>query len=149
MAEIQDKVLIVCPRCGTANRVPQARVGDDPNCGKCGGSIFDGKPANLDDASFDPFVARTGLPVVVDFWADWCGPCHAMAPAFEKAAAELKTRVQFAKVDTERARNVSMRFGIRSIPTLILFRDGGEVARISGARDARSLVAWATQHAGA
>jgi thioredoxin 2 len=129
--------------------VPASRVGDDPKCGKCGGSIFDGKPAILDDASFDPFVRRTGLPVVADFWADWCGPCHAMAPAFEKAAAELKTRVQFAKVDTERARNVSMRFGIRSIPTLVLFRDGSEVARISGARDARSLIAWVTQHAGA
>jgi thioredoxin 2 len=147
MAEVQDKLLIVCPRCGTANRVPSSRIGEDPKCGKCGRSILDGTPAALDDAGFDAFVTRTGLPVVVDFWADWCGPCHAMAPAFEKAAAELKARVQFAKVDTERARNVSMRFGIRSIPTLILFRNGAEVARISGARDARSLVGWVAQHA--
>jgi thioredoxin 2 len=148
-SEVQDKLLIVCPRCGTANRVPASRLGDDPKCGKCGQPLLDGKPAALDDTSFDRFVKRTGLPVVVDFWAEWCGPCHAMAPAFEKAAADLKTRAQFAKVDTERAQGLSARFGIRSIPTLILFRNGAEVARISGARDARSLVGWVSQHAGA
>jgi thioredoxin 2 len=145
-AEVQDKLLIVCPHCGTANRVPASRLGEDPKCGKCGKPLLDGKPATLDESSFDGFIKRTGLPVVVDFWADWCGPCHAMAPALEKAAAELKTRAQFAKVDSEKSQGLSARFGIRSIPTLILFRSGAEVARISGARDARSLVAWVTQH---
>jgi len=94
-------------------------------------------------------VQRTWLPVLVDFWAEWCGSCLAIAPAFEKAAAELKTRAVFAKVDTEKAQGLSARFGIRSIPTLIMFRNGAEAARISGALDARSLVSWISQHAAA
>src|SRR5882672_8522310 len=144
----QEKVLIACPKCGTANRVPAGRLGDDPKCGKCGAPLLDGKPSALDDASFDSFLSRTELPVLVDFWADWCGPCHAMAPAFERAAAELKTRVRFAKLNTEEAQQVAARFGIRSIPTLILFRGGSEVARVSGAMDARSIASWVLRHSG-
>ena len=149
MAEVQDKLLLVCPGCGTANRAPASRVGEDPKCGRCGAPLLPGKPAALDDASFEGFVGRNGLPVLVDFWAEWCAPCRAMAPAFEKAAAELKGRVQLAKVDTERAQQVAARFGIRSIPTMILFRGGREAARVSGAMDAGSILRWLRQHGAA
>ena len=143
--EAQDKLLLACPRCLTANRVPAARLGDDPKCGKCGAPLLDGKPVALDDATFEQFVSRSELPVVVDFWAAWCGPCRMMAPAFEQAAGELKTRVRFAKLDTENAQGVAARFGIRSIPTMILYRGGREAARVSGAMDARSIANWLSQ----
>jgi len=144
--EAPDKLLVLCASCSTANRVPAERLGDDPKCGRCGAPLLDGKPVALDEASFDSFIGRNELPVLVDFWADWCGPCHAMAPAFERAALELKTRVRFAKVDTEGAQRVAARFGIRSIPTLILFRGAREVARVSGAMDARSIASWVARH---
>jgi thioredoxin 2 len=140
--EAEDKLLLACPRCLTANRVPRARLGEDPKCGKCGAPLLDGKPVALDDATFEPFVSRSELPVVVDFWAAWCGPCRMMAPAFEQAAGELKTRVRFAKLDTENAQGVAARFGIRSIPTMILFGRGQEAGRVSGAMDARAIRAW-------
>src|SRR5258706_1493365 len=144
--QTQDKVLIACASCGTANRVPSARLEEDPKCGKCGAPLLDGKPVPLDGGNFDSFLSRTELPVLVDFWADWCGPCHAMAPAFERAAEDFKTRVRFAKLETERAQTIAGRYGIRSIPTLILFRGSREVARVSGAMDARSLASWLQQH---
>ena len=140
--EAEDKLLLACPRCLTANRVPRARLGEDPKCGKCGAPLLDGKPVALDDATFEQFVSRSELPVVVDFWAAWCGPCKMMAPAFEQAARELRTRVRFAKLDTEKAQGVAARFGIRSIPTMILYRGGREAARVSGAMDARGIRAW-------
>jgi thioredoxin 2 len=135
-------VHVACPACLKANRVPADRVGDGPKCGGCGTPLLDGKPVALDEASFDAFVGRTDLPVVVDFWAPWCAPCRVMAPAFEAASAKLATRARFAKVDTEDAPGLAARFGIRSIPTLAVFRGGREVERISGAMDARSLVRW-------
>jgi thioredoxin 2 len=137
-----NPILVVCGGCGTANRVPSDRLEDEPKCGRCGAPLFEGKPVALDAASFDAFLGRNDLPVLVDFWADWCRPCHAMAPAFERAAGELKTRVRFAKLDTERAQGVAARFGIRSIPTLILFRGGREAARVSGAMDAGAIRRW-------
>lgn len=139
------RLLLACPRCLAANRVLADRVGEGPACGKCRAPLLDGKPVALDDASFDPFLDRTALPVVVDFWAAWCGPCRTMAPAFERAAGELKTQVRFAKVDTEAAQGLAARYGIRSIPTMILFRSGQEVDRISGALDARAIIGWASR----
>jgi thioredoxin 2 len=135
-------VHVACPVCLKANRVPAARVGDGPKCGGCGTPLLDGKPVALDERSFDAFVGRTDLPVVVDFWAPWCAPCRVMAPAFEAASAELATRARFAKLNTEDTPAIAARFGIRSIPTLAVFRDGREVERISGAMDTRSLVRW-------
>jgi thioredoxin 2 len=140
--DTQEKLLLACSQCLTANRVPAARLGDDPKCGRCGARLLDGKPVAMAEAIFDPLIGRSDLPVVVDFWAAWCGPCRAMAPAFEQAAGELKTRVRFAKLDTEQAQGIAARFGIRSIPTMILFRGGREVARTSGAMDARAIRAW-------
>ena len=140
--EAQGKLLLACPRCLIANRVPAGRLGDDPKCGKCGAPLLDSKPVALTDETFEPFVGRCDLPVVVDFWAAWCAPCRAMAPAFEQLAGEMKTQVRFGKLDTEQAQGVAARFGIRSIPTMILFRGGREVARTAGAMDSRGIRSW-------
>ncbi len=133
MPEVSDrsKVHIACPGCLSENRVPADRLEGDPKCGKCGVQLLDGKPVSLNDRSFDAFLKPVGLPVVVDFWAPWCGPCRAMAPAFEQAAQKLATSARFAKVNTDEAQQVAGRFAIRSIPTLLLFRGGQEIKRSS------------------
>jgi thioredoxin 2 len=132
---------LVCPSCGRKNRVPEQRLHDGPLCGSCGAALMDPTPVALDDRSFSTFIEGTELPVLVDCWADWCGPCKVMAPQFAAAAQQLPG-VRFAKVDTGRAPLVSSRLRIRSIPTLVLFHRGKEVARHSGAMPANGIVAW-------
>lgn len=138
---------IVCPACGATNRVPEDRLLDQPVCGKCGQHVLPARPVNLDDTSLPKYLARTELPVLVDYWADWCGPCKMMAPEFEKAASQMP-KVRFVKVDTEAARDAAARASIRSIPTVVLYQGGREIARHSGAVQATQLMTWLRQQLG-
>ncbi|HKC44611.1 MAG TPA: thioredoxin TrxC [Burkholderiales bacterium] len=133
---------VVCPHCGAANRVPRQRLGDGPTCGKCKQRLFDGHTVALDARSFERHIAANDIPVVVDFWAPWCGPCKAMAPQFERAAAELEPQVRLAKLNTEEAQSIAAQLDIRAIPTLVLFKGGREIARQPGAMDANGVVRW-------
>jgi thioredoxin 2 len=138
---------LVCGKCGAVNRIPAARLAEGPKCGRCHAAVLDGAPVELDAARFDAFIARNDLPVVVDFWAEWCGPCKMMAPAFAQMAREQRLQFRLAKLDTEASPDVAGRYGIRSIPTLIMFRNGQEIDRAVGALDAARLRAWLQHHA--
>ncbi len=138
------KLLLPCPHCGATNRLPAVRIDEAPDCGKCGQPLLAGQPLDLDDGSFDGVVAATKLPVVVDFWAAWCGPCQMMAPAFKQAATQLQGRALLVKVNSDDSPRLSQRYGIRSIPTLLRLQGGRETARQSGAVPASAIVALAT-----
>ncbi len=139
---MSDALQIVCPSCGAINRIP---AGKDPlkaKCGKCGGKLFNGKPVALTDANFARMVTKNSIPVVVDFWADWCGPCKMMAPEFARAAAQMEPRVRFAKLDTEANPMTANQFRIQSIPNLMIFKDGKPIAQQAGAMQASQLMQW-------
>lgn len=139
---MSETIHAVCPHCGKTNRLPTERAGQQPDCGACGKPLFAGRPVEIDDARFHDYLERTDLPVVVDFWASWCGPCRMMAPHFEQAAKKLAGRVQFLKVDTDANPQLSQQYSIRSIPTIALFRGGREVRRSAGAMTAAQIEAW-------
>jgi len=143
---MNDTVHVVCPHCFAVNRVPTDRLHQGPNCGKCHQPLFPGHPVELDEARFDAYLTKNDLPVLVDFWAPWCGPCRMMAPAFAHAASQLAPRVLLAKLNTDEAQETAARYGIRSIPTMILFRRGQEVARHSGAVGTAEIVRWTQSH---
>ncbi|MBS0578257.1 MAG: thioredoxin TrxC [Proteobacteria bacterium] len=138
---------LVCPHCQGLNRVPAARLAESPRCGHCHQTLFTGRPLELNEAAFRRHSAQSDIPLVVDFWAEWCGPCKMMAPQYAAAAPQLEPRVRLAKVDTEAEPGLGTAFNIRSIPTLALFKGGREVARQAGAMSTADIVRWVNAHA--
>ena len=141
--------LIVCPHCTGVNRIPDGKPAGEAKCGVCHEPLFSGHPAAASTEAFDKHIQRNDIPVVVDFWAEWCGPCKMMAPAYERVAAEVEPKMRFLKVDTEREQALAARYGIRAIPTLMVFRGGKPVAQRAGAVDAGTLKSWLASVPGA
>jgi len=137
---------IVCPKCNAINRIPAARLGESPKCGKCHAPLFGSAPIELTTANFNKQISRNDIPVLVDFWAPWCGPCKMMGPAFEQAAKQLEPSVRLAKLNTEAEQSIGAQYGIRSIPTIALFKNGKEIARQAGAMSTADIVRWTQQH---
>jgi len=140
---MSDKPHILCPHCAAVNRVPSSRLNENPKCGSCHQPLFVAKPMVLDEARFARYLQYPDQPMLIDFWASWCGPCRMMAPEFEKAAITLEPSLRLAKVDTEANQGLAARYAVRSIPTLVLLKGGKEAARMSGAMKAADIVSWA------
>jgi thioredoxin 2 len=143
---MNESLHLVCPHCAAVNRLPSAKLGNAPRCGQCKATLFTGQPLTLSATNFDRHIGRSDLPVVVDFWAPWCGPCKMMTPIFAEACTQMEPLLRFAKVNTEIEPQLAARFGIRSIPTLALFKNGQETTRHSGALDLASLKRWLSGH---
>ncbi|MBT5825172.1 MAG: thioredoxin TrxC [Gammaproteobacteria bacterium] len=139
---MSNPVHIVCPDCSAVNRIPAGRLSDNPQCGKCHQAVFSAHPVELTARNFQQHMQRNDIPVLVDFWAPWCGPCKTMAPAFVQTAGQLQPAVRLAKLNTETEQSIAGRFGIRSILTLVLFQNGKELARQAGAMSTQAIVGW-------
>ncbi len=139
---MNDAWMIVCIHCDAVNRIPATKVGDNPVCGKCRKRLFEERPVVLTGQNFLKHISRNTIPVVVDFWADWCGPCKMMAPVFKNAAGKLEPNIRFAKINTEKEAVIASQYNIRSIPTIVLFKSGKEIARRSGALQLPELTGW-------
>ena len=133
---------IVCPHCNTVNRIAASRLSENPLCGKCKQALFIAQPLELTAGNFQPHISRSDIPIIVDFWAPWCGPCKMMAPAFSRAAVQIEPRARLAKLNTEQAQDVAAQFSIRSIPTMVIFKGGQEIIRQSGAMSETDIVRW-------